>query len=155
MLDGGQYIAVDAPLEVLPIFVRGGALLPLQEDEVLPSKNNSQTLLYRVYPGNQETVLYEDNAGGFDKERTDYRWIYITCKWEDGKFIISRRIAGQYNPTYTQIRVEVVGLNHEPLRISIDRRPAPLWFFDQNILEFTTDTFQIVEIVMEEAVENN
>ncbi len=151
--DGGQYIAVDAPLQVLPIFVRAGTLLPLQPDNVKPPNVESQTLLYRLYPGNQETVLYEDNAAGFDKERSEYRWIYITCKWDDGKLVISRRIAGQYNPSYTQIRVEVVGLEHEPLDITIDRRPAPLWFFDQGILEFTSDTFQIIEIEMEAPID--
>ncbi len=151
--DGGQYIAVDAPLQVLPIFVRAGTLLPLEEDVINPAKDHSQTLLYRLYPGNQETVLYEDDTRDFDKERGEYRWIYITCKWDDGKLVISRRIAGQYKPSYTHIRVEVVGLNHEPLNINIDRRPAPLWFFDQGILEFTSDTFQIIEIVMEEPID--
>ena len=43
---------------------------------------------------------------------------------------------------------------HEPLHIRIDRRPAPLWFFDHGILEFTTETFQIIEIVMDEEVES-
>lgn len=135
---------------MLPLFVRAGTILPLQED----FKGSNETLLYRVYPGSQETVLYEDDTDGFDKERGQYRWIYITCGWEEGKLVINRRIAGQYAPMYTDIRVEVVGLAHEPLQIRIDRRPAPLWFFDQGILEFTAETFQIIEIVMEEEVDN-
>ncbi|MBI1276959.1 MAG: DUF5110 domain-containing protein [Anaerolineaceae bacterium] len=152
-VDGSQYIVADAPLDRMPIFVRAGTLLPLHEDEATLSKSQNSTLLYRLYPGNKETVLYEDDAGGFDKERTEYRWIYITCKWDDGRFVISRRIAGQLNPSYVQIRVEVVGLSHEPKNINIDRRPAPLWFFDQGILEFTTDSFQVIEIVMEDPTE--
>jgi alpha-glucosidase len=147
--DGSQYVAVDAPLGVLPMFVRAGTTLPLQQD----TDGNNQTLLYRVFPGSQETVLYEDDSGGFDKERNEYRWIYITCGWEEGKFVINRRVAGQYVPSYTNIRVEIVGLEHEPLRIQIDRRPAPLWFFDAGILEFTIDTFQIIEVVMSEPPE--
>lgn len=147
--DGSQYVAVDASVSVLPMFVRAGTILPLQQE----ADGSNQTLVYRVYPGTLETVLYEDDSGGFDKERSEYRWIYITCGWDDGKFVINRRVAGQYTPTYTNIRVEVVGLEHEPLRIQIDRRPAPLWFFDAGILEFTTDTFQIIEIVMSEPSE--
>jgi alpha-glucosidase len=151
--DGGQYISVDAPLEVLPLFVRAGAILPLQQDSIKEVEGNNPTLLYRVYPGDQETVLYEDDSAGFDKERGEYRWIYITCGWEEGKLVINRRIAGQYVPTYTNIRIEIVGLEHEPLRIQIDRRPAPLWYFDGGILEFTTETFQIIEVVMSEPSE--
>ncbi len=152
--DGGQFATVDALLQVLPIFVRAGTVLPLQPDPVNAGEEGSQTLLYRVFPGAQETVLYEDDTDGFEKDRGEYRWIYITCGWEDGKLVINRRIAGQYVPTYTNIRVEIVGLEHEPLHIRIDRRPAPLWFFDEGILEFTTDTFQIVEVVMDEEIEN-
>lgn len=148
--DGSQYVAAEAPLDVLPIFVRAGTTLPFQQDAI---GENNQTLLYRVYPGDQETVLYEDDAEGFDKERDEYRWIYITCGWEDGTLAIKRRIAGQYTPAYTNIRVEIVGLEHEPLHIQIDRRPAPLWYFDGGILEFTTDTFQIIEVVMSEPPE--
>jgi alpha-glucosidase (family GH31 glycosyl hydrolase) len=148
--DGSQYVAVDAPLQTLPIFVKAGTVLPLRQFESANSPEDAQTLLYRVYPGHLETVLYEDNTTGFDQERTEYRWIYITCSWEEGKLIIKRRIAGQFEPAYAHIRVEVVGLGHEPLAIRIDRRPAPLWYFDQGMLEFTTESFQIIEIVMEE-----
>jgi alpha-glucosidase len=147
---GSQYIAAEAPLQTLPIYVRAGTVLPIQQDAVNGRDGSNQTLLYRVYPGDQETVLYEDDTDSFDKERGEYRWIYITCAWEDGKLVINRRIAGQYIPSYTKIQVEIVGLEHEPLQISIDRRPAPLWFFDEGVLEFTTDNFQIIEVVMEE-----
>jgi alpha-glucosidase len=153
LADGSQYVAVDAPLVVLPIFVRAGTTLPIQQDSIKDIEGNNQTLLYRIYPGDQETVLYEDDTEGFDKERNDYRWLYITCGWEEGAFVIKRRIAGQYTPSYTNIRVEIVGLDHEPLRIQIDRRPAPLWYFDRGILEFTTETFQIIEVVMSEPPE--
>ncbi len=149
---GSQFIAVDAPLKALPIFVQAGTVLPLQQDHENGNGSN-QTLVYRVYPGDQETVLYEDDTDEFDKERSEYRWIYITCGWEDGKLVINRRIAGQYVPGYSNIRVEIVGLDHEPLHIRIDRRPAPLWYFDAGILEFTTDTFQIIEVVMKEPPE--
>jgi alpha-glucosidase len=151
--DGGQYIAVKAPVQVLPIFVRAGTLLPLQPDILSHIEAHGLTLVYRLYPGSKETVLYEDDTEGSDDERDEYRWIYITCGWEEGKLVVNRRIAGKYIPDYTHIRIEVVGLEHEPLHIRIDRRPAPLWFFDQGILEFTTDTFQIIEIVMDESAE--
>jgi len=148
--EGSQYVAADAPLAVLPVFVREGTILPLHQNITKDDGANSQTLLYRVYPGNQETVLYEDDTKGIDSERGDYRWIYITCEWDEHKLVINRRIAGQYIPAYTNIRVEIVGLKQEPLYIRIDRRPAPLWFFDQGILEFTTESFQIIEVVMDE-----
>ncbi len=147
---GAQYIAVEAPLDKVPIFVRAGTTLPLLGSS---HEETGETLVYRIYPGEHETVLYEDDTRDFEHERGDYRWLYITAGWDDGKLIIRRRVAGQYSPQYTSIRVEIVGLEGQPHSIRIDHRPAPLWFVDDGILEFTTDTFQIIEIAMTGDVE--
>lgn len=143
--EGSRYVSVDVTLEATPVFVKAGTTLPLQITETT-NETDSNLLVYRVYPGELETVLYEDEANSFDKSEKEYRWIYITCGWDEGKLVVTRRIAGQYKPTYTKIRVEIVDLPSEPTAIIIDRRPAPLWYFDDAILEFTTDSFQRIEM---------
>lgn len=148
LLEGGQYVQVAAPVQSLPLFVKAGTVLPMRKRDAIGEVTSAAELVYRIYPGNLESVQYEDDVEVPDKERSDYRWIYSTCGWEDDTLIIKRRIAGQYLPTYKQIRIEIVGLAHEPHSISIDRRPAPLWYFDDGIVEFTTDTFQLIEIKM-------
>lgn len=143
--EGSRYVSVDVTLEATPVFVKAGTTLPLQLTETA-NETDSNLLVYRVYPGELETVLYEDKTNSLDKSEKEYRWIYITCGWDEGKFVVTRRIAGQYKPTYTKIRVEIVDLPSEPTAIIIDRRPAPLWYFDDAILEFTTDSFQRIEM---------
>lgn len=142
--EGSRYVTVEAARQQIPLFVKSGTTLPLQS-----ANNTTQTdydiLVYRVYPGDGETVLYEDDAS-LEQVETGYRWIYITCGWDEGKLVINRRIAGQYKPSYTKIRLEIVDLPSEPTSINIDRRPAPLWYFDNSVLEFTTDSFQRLEI---------
>ncbi|MCA0453095.1 MAG: hypothetical protein LCI00_03885 [Chloroflexi bacterium] len=136
---GGQYVTVSTSLEQLPFFIKAGTALPVQQDDI-------DILVYRIYPGELETVLYEDTNTMMGQTEVDYRWIYITCGWDDGKFNINRRIAGQYIPPYTKIRVEIVDLPGEPTSINIDRRPAPVWYFDNGILEFTCDDFSRIEL---------
>lgn len=145
-LDGGQTIEVPAPLERLPLFVRAGAVLPMWPEMQYVNPQAVQALLYRVYPGEFETVLYEDDGDGFAYRDGEYRWVYITCGWEESRLVINRRAAGRYEPPYKSLRLEVVGFDEEPLQVRVDRQSAPLWFYDDDILEVTIDDFQRVEI---------
>jgi len=145
-LEGGQYVTVPAPLERLPLFVRAGAVIPCWPEMQFTGEREIETLLYRVYPGDFETVLYEDRGEGFEYEKGDYRWVYITCEWDDSKFVIDRRIAGRYVPVYKNLKLEILGFDEEPLKVRIDRQGAPLWFYDDGLLELTIDNFQRMEI---------
>jgi hypothetical protein len=105
-----------------------------------------ETLIYRVYPGEFETVLYEDRGEGMDYEKGDYRWIYVSTGWEENRLVINRRVAGQYTPSYRDIKLEVLGFDEEPSRVRVNRQGAPLWFYDDGLLELTIDDFQRIEI---------
>ncbi|MBI5669805.1 MAG: DUF4968 domain-containing protein [Chloroflexi bacterium] len=146
-LKGGRTIEVPAPLERLPLFVRAGAALPLWPEMQYANPQAVETLVYRVYPGEFETVLYEDAGEGLAYLDGDYRWIYLTCGWEDSKLVVNRRVAGRYQPPYQSVRLEVVGLHDEPLQVKVNRQSAPLWFYDDDLLEVTVDDFQRVEII--------
>jgi alpha-glucosidase len=146
---GGRYTKIDAPLERLPLFVRAGTVLPLWDNNPhYVMEKPIKTLTLRVYPGHLETVLYEDSGEGLDYQRGDYRWVYITCDSEATKVTINRRVAGRYKPSYDAMKVEVLLNNAEPDEVRVDRRPAPVWFCDDNLLDFTIDSFNTVEVTL-------
>jgi alpha-D-xyloside xylohydrolase len=68
---GGQIIEADAPLEIVPLFVRAGAIIPLVPERYYidpAAPNNPLTL--RVFPGPpSEYVLHEDD--GISEEYLD------------------------------------------------------------------------------------
>lgn len=144
---GGRTVEVPAPLERLPLFVRAGVALPLWPEMQYANPQAVEALVYRVYPGTFETILYEDAGEGLAYQDGDYRWVYLTCAWEDSKLVLNRRVAGRYEPPYKTLRLEVVGLDDEPMQVKVDRRSAPLWFYDDDLLEVTVGDFQRVEIV--------
>lgn len=146
-LDGGRFITVTAPLERLPLFVRAGAVIPMWPEKQFTTERLEENLILRIYPGDFETVLYEDSGEGLEYERGDYRWVYITAGWEDSRFIVNRRVAGRYIPRYKMMRLEVVGFEEEPTEVRVDRQGAPLWFYDDGLLELTIDNFNRVEIL--------
>ncbi len=148
VLAGGQEVEVFAPLERLPLFVRAGTALPLWPVMQYVGEKPVDTLLLRCYPGAHETVLYEDQGEGMDYQQGNYRWVYITTGWKDNTFVIERRVAGRYAPVYSAIKLEIVGLDDEPASVRLERQGAPLWFYDNGVLELTVPpTFQRVEVM--------
>ncbi|NWF68756.1 MAG: DUF4968 domain-containing protein [Chloroflexi bacterium] len=145
---GGQQITVQAPLPRLPLFVRAGTALPLWPTMPYIDLNAVKTLTLRVYPGQFETVLYEDAGEGLAYRQGDYRWLYISCEADDTRIVINHRSAGRFKPPYSAVKVEVIVGDAEPGDVRVDRRAAPVWFFDDGLLDFTVDTFSNAEITL-------
>ena len=63
---GGQWIIKEAPLDVCPIYVKAGAVIPVMEDcDYIPEKT-ADTLQLEVYDGIGKWTTYLDNGTDFD-----------------------------------------------------------------------------------------
>ncbi len=63
--EGGRMIRVEAPLETVPLFVRGGAILPLGPEMNYVGEKPAGQLEFEIYPdarGQAATSLYEDDG---------------------------------------------------------------------------------------------
>lgn len=141
---GGRMVTVAASLERLPLFVRSGAALPLLRED---GSTDSSTLVYRVYPGEGENLIYEDDGESDAYLDGEYRWVFVGCGWDGARLIVNRRLAGRYVPTRSLDRVEVIGLDYEPESVRVDRQGAPVWFYDGGVLEIITGDFQRIEVL--------
>lgn len=136
-LVGGKRHSVAAPLERVPVFVRGGAALPLAP---ALSGRSAGIPIVRIYPGNGESTTFDDAGEGFSYLHGDYRWVYYTCNWETNVlFILNRRRAGGFFPSEKRLSIEIVGLGEAPDEVRLDRHGAPLWFFDDGVVEIAAD----------------
>ncbi|MBZ0287318.1 MAG: DUF5110 domain-containing protein, partial [Anaerolineae bacterium] len=145
-LAGGQVIEITAPLERLPLFIKAGTVIPMWPEMAYIGEKPIEALTLRVYPGAHETILYEDKGEGLEYESGQYRWIYVSTRWEDDTFIINRRVAGSFQPSYTSMRLEIVGFEEEPSDVRVDRQGAPLWYYDDDLLELKVGEFKQVEV---------
>ena len=62
---GARMIRVDAPLETVPLFVRGGAILPLGPEMNFVGEKPPDPMSFEIYPdarGEASTSLYEDDG---------------------------------------------------------------------------------------------
>jgi len=82
-LDGGRMVRVEAPLETVPLFVRGGAILPLGPEMNYVGEKPANPVEFEIYPdahGEASTSLYEDDGlteayrqGNFRQTSLSYR----------------------------------------------------------------------------------
>jgi alpha-D-xyloside xylohydrolase len=80
-IHGGQTITVNAPIDVLPLFVRAGSILPL--GTTVESTNDTQKIAkLRVYPGaDGDFELYRDDGTTYAYERGDFQISHL--HWSD------------------------------------------------------------------------
>ncbi|MFZ4813095.1 MAG: TIM-barrel domain-containing protein [Phototrophicaceae bacterium] len=144
--EGNETIEVGVPLERLPLFVRAGAVIPSWDVMQNLSRVNASALNLKVYPGNHETVLYDDAYEGLGYLQGESRWTYITTGWAGNRLRIQRRITGQFEPVYKQFKIAVVGFDEEPLAVRVDRQGAPVWYYEDKMVDMTLKDFQTIEI---------
>jgi alpha-glucosidase (family GH31 glycosyl hydrolase) len=72
---GKQYVHVVTPIDILPMFVKSGGIIPMQPGMAYVGQKPVDTLTVEVYPGNGKFTLYEDD------ERT--------TKYQQGEFALS------------------------------------------------------------------
>jgi alpha-glucosidase (family GH31 glycosyl hydrolase) len=93
LYEGGQTITVDAPLGRLPLFVRTGAILPMQPVMDYVGEEPADTLLLQVYPSFSSALetftLYEDDEESLDYMQGEYAEIPMhQCITSNGQDII-------------------------------------------------------------------
>jgi alpha-D-xyloside xylohydrolase len=104
---GGQTVQAEAPLERIPLFVRGGTLLPLGPDVQHAGEKLDDVLDLLVYPGRDTSFLYYDDAGdGYAYESGDYSLTRIT--WQDAQRALSLEPAGGRRQLTRDFRVVLV-----------------------------------------------
>ncbi|MCZ7540477.1 MAG: glycoside hydrolase family 31 protein [Anaerolineae bacterium] len=150
-VEGGSTVTADAPLERLPVYVRAGKVLALWPLMQYVGEQPVEELLLRVYAGDGETALYEDAGEGLAYQEGEYRWSYFTVRRaSSGSLTIEWRRAGRYEPPYQQVRVEVIGVAEEPEAVQLDGQSAPVWYYENGVVEFITPPFSEARLIRRE-----
>lgn len=71
--EGGQIVETAAPLDIMPLYVREGSILPMGPAIQYASENPDVPLELYIYPGcDGEFLLYHDAGDGYGYERGEY-----------------------------------------------------------------------------------
>ena len=173
---GPQIRHLKAPLERLPLLIRAGSVVPAWPPMQHTGEHSVDALTLHVYPGNGESMLYEDDGLSWDFREGACRQTRFQMHTEWGESLsvptlirIERTHAGSYVPEYERLadgrtRIVLHGLRSPPTQVLVDgksvvdgreERPA-LWPAAHLCPElasplhppfvFETDTFGIIEI---------
>ena len=118
-LSSTETVEVAAPLERIPLFVRGGSIVPLGA-EVQDAEDPLDLLEVRVYPGaDAEFEWYADSGDSYDYEKGLHRTVVL--RWDDAaRTLVVGAGRGSYPgmPERVRIRLVVVseahGVGEEP-----------------------------------------
>ena len=118
--DGGRTIDRPVDLATIPIYVRGGAVLPLGPVKQYVEQTPDQPIVLRVHPGaSGQSMIYADDGTSFAYERGDS--MQLLLEWDDA----SRRLAislapgsKKVWPGYNNFQIELPA-GGEPKRITI------------------------------------
>jgi alpha-D-xyloside xylohydrolase len=81
-LPGGIEIQRETPIDILPVYVKAGSIIPIGPDVQYAAEKNWENLELRVYPGaDAEFTLYEDEKDNYNYEKGMYATTKI--KWND------------------------------------------------------------------------
>jgi alpha-glucosidase len=113
--DGKQYILVKTPIEKLPIFAKGGSVIPMQpvREYIAPAPPDS--LIFELFPkGYSYVELYEDDGISTDYEKGVFSIMKIECMEEKNSIrLLFHPASGQYHSIH----------NNYQLMIHIDQQP--------------------------------
>ena len=123
-LDGGQTILADAPLPIMPLYVRAGSILPMGPKIQHTGQALDAPIELRLYPGADGAFdLYEDAGDGYAYETGAFAWTPIRWDEAGGRLTFDRR-AGGYDGMVERRRYDVV-LVSDGRGIGIDPATEP------------------------------
>jgi alpha-glucosidase/alpha-D-xyloside xylohydrolase len=109
--DGGREIRRAVDLEIMPLFVRAGAILPVGPVRQYTGEQVDAPLTLQVYPGADGTfTVYEDDGVSFNHERGD--WMGLEASWTDRDRRLDMRLAAGSRmrpPAERRILVRIAG----------------------------------------------
>ncbi len=71
-IEGGGWIVADAPLDICPLYVKAGAVLPKYPVRSHIDESKDEKLILEVYPGEGTYYHYQDNGTDFAYEKGEY-----------------------------------------------------------------------------------
>jgi alpha-D-xyloside xylohydrolase len=97
IIQGGKSIQADATLDKIPLYVRGGSIVPMGPIVQYSDECPDSPIEIHIFPGNNaQFELYEDDGDGYQYENGAFSIIKLFWNDSDKKLVIQER-RGQFN----------------------------------------------------------
>jgi alpha-D-xyloside xylohydrolase len=126
---GGQEIEKETPIDILPLYVKAGSIIPMGPFQQYTSEKKPDTLEVRIYAGaDGHFTLYEDEGDNYNYEKGMYSTIDLT--WNDKARVLTINDRKGSFPGMLQKRIFNIVLVNKNTAVGMDV-PAG---FDKKVL---------------------
>jgi alpha-glucosidase len=126
LYNGKQYAAhteliLECPLHKLPVFIKGGAIIPMQLSRAHTGEK-SELLILHVYAGKKDAsfVFYEDDGATFDYQKDTFAKRLIEYKPSE-KTIVLHSSEGSYKTLVKKAKLVLHGFNESISKASVNK----------------------------------
>jgi alpha-D-xyloside xylohydrolase len=117
-IEGGQRLTVDAPYEHIPLFVRGGSILPVGPEMQFSDEKQPQVIDLYVFPGQDGRFnLYEDEGTNYNYEKGQYALIPFAYNEAEGTLTIGTR-QGEFPGMLKERTFRVIVGKQQPVEVT-------------------------------------
>jgi alpha-glucosidase len=108
---GNTEVIIECPLHRLPIFIKAGAIIPMQKSAAHTGEKNDQIIVH-IYAGNSRSsfVFYEDDGATFDYQKNRFAKRLIEYDPHE-KSIIFRNTDGDYKTDLKKLKLVLHGFD--------------------------------------------
>jgi len=111
----------DTPLSGVPVFARGGSVVPMQEVQQYVGQKDIDTAQLHIFTdGSGSSKLYEDSGKGYDYRDGAYRLTRFQTKDLKSEFTVNIQQEGHYSGAYKTFACTVYGLKSKPESVTVD-----------------------------------
>ncbi len=132
---GGLEKWVDADLDIIPLFIKEGAIIPKYPVQQYVGEKTIEQLKLEVYykQGTKEvSKVFEDAQDGYDYTKGRYSLRTFSFTGKEKEIIIQQHKDGTYLTEYNTIELEFIGLPFKIKEIEIDNVVSDLKSIDFN-----------------------
>lgn len=127
-VEGGKEKWVAAALDMIPIFVKAGSIIPKYPIQQYVGEKKIEELVLDVYykEGTETSEVYEDANNGYDYKKGRYSLSNYKLTGKDNSLIIQLFKDGTFDTEYEKMKLNFHGLPFEISSVKIDNEEIPL-----------------------------
>ncbi|CAL1679999.1 unnamed protein product [Lasius platythorax] len=128
----GKHYTLPAPIDKIPLLIRGGSILPAQKPGTTTTesrRNNFELIVTLNEAGNAKGELYWDDGDSIDSvKQKEYLWLSFTATKST---LLNTKVNGSFNKEVILGKVQILGLQKQVSRV----------FLNKNEIGFKYDIF--------------
>ncbi|MGX4600840.1 glycoside hydrolase family 31 protein [Faecalimicrobium sp. JNUCC 81] len=122
--EGGKYIIKETPIDICPIYIKSGSIIPNLPQINYIGEKEIDTLVLDIYldENNFEYTHYQDDGESFDYRNGKYNLYKISVENEDKLIINIELINNGYSKKYSSCNININGIDYGKIILNYNEK---------------------------------